>query len=82
MNKYIFWGPPAPPWATAAAMGPGGEGGEGDGVEGNSEGGIDWVGDTSGYYIKPNRLYKAPTDNTELRQTIQRPEILDKPSGY
>ena len=38
-----------PPWATAAAVGPEGE-----------RGGIDWGGDTSGYYTKPKKIIQSP----------------------
>ena len=56
---------------AAAAVGPGG--------------GIDWGGDTSGYYTKPQKtiqspktLYKAPTDYTKPQQTIQSPNKTKK----
>ena len=44
-------GPPAPPWATAAALGPGGEGGKGGGDR-------LWWG-------RIRILHKAPTDYTK-----------------
>ena len=78
-------GPAAPPWATAAAVGPRG-------------GGLHWGGDLPGYYTKPQdtiqspkTFYKALTDYTKpdrLYKDIERlygniqywtkPYILDK----
>ena len=47
--------PPAPPWATAAAMGPGGGGGEAPEDDTKPRQAIQ----------SPDRLYKAPTDSTK-----------------
>ena len=68
-----------PRWrGAAAAVGPGGGGG-----------GIDWGGDTPGYYTKPYKtihspdtLYKAPTHYTKPQQTIQGPKTLRKGIKY
>ena len=52
-------------------------------------GGIDWGGDTSGYWTKPqktiqspNRLYKAPKQYTKPRQTSQSPQKVYKDIKY
>ena len=72
-------GPPALPSATAAAA-------SGPGVGGDGE---DWGGDTLGYYTKsretiqsPDRLHKAPTDNTRPRKIIQSTNRLYKHIEY
>ena len=62
------------PWATAvaAAVGPGGKGGEGGGA------GIDRVGDTSGYYTKPQKTTQGHGRYLFLREPKE-PEVVPHP---
>ena len=58
-------GPPAPPWATAAAVGPGGGRGRG--------GRLGWG------HIRI--LYKAPKDHAKPQQTVQSPKKIIQSPG-